>query len=276
MNPSRDDDSLNLALGGGVIAGSVTDFDGVPLVGVRVEAAASGGADLDQLPVLSDGDGRFQLAGLAEGRYDLRFSLGQVKARTLAVPTGTDQLRVSLARPQGILLRVKTLPDGPAPALIHVVLDRQTAVRSVREHVGRTLKTRLLLWSIRPGTYAVTVWGGPYLPVVVRHVEVREGQPAPEVEVVLAALGAAVEGQVVAGTPVTGVEALLGWRRLDAPGHWPRHEAAMTTDASGRFALRGLPTGRYLLSAYRPKAGFCDLELGVEEGRTATVRLELT
>lgn len=276
MNPSRDDDSLDLALGGGLIAGTVTDFEGVPLVGVRVEAAASGGADLDQLPVLSDGDGCFQLAGLAEGRYDLRFTLGQVKARTLAVPTGTDQLRVSLARPQGILLRVKTLPDGPAPALIHVVLERQTAVRPVREYLGRTLKTRLLLWSIRPGTYTVTVWGGPYLPVVVPHVEVREGQPAPEVEVVLAALGSAVEGQVVAGAPLSGVEALLGWRRLDAPGHWPRQEAAMTTDAAGRFALRGLPSGRYLLSAYRPKAGFCDLELDVAEGRTATVRLELT
>ena len=105
-----DPDELPPEVEGGSIAGSVTDFDGVPLVGVRVEAAVSGGADLDLLPVLTDGDGQFALSGLAEGRYDLRFVLGQVRARTLAVPTGTDQLRISLARPQGILLKIKTPP----------------------------------------------------------------------------------------------------------------------------------------------------------------------
>lgn len=275
MSLSRDDDSLDEALGGGRIAGVVTDFEGVPLAGVRVEAAATGGADLDLLPTLSDGDGRFALQGLAEGRYDLRFTLGQVKARTVAVPTGTDQLRVSLARPQGILLRVKTRGGAPLPAMLHVVLDRQTSVRGVREHVGRTLRSRLLLWSIRPGTYTVTVWGGSYLPVVASGVVVEEGRPAPEVEVLLAAEGGVVEGVVLCGSPPAGAEALLAWRRLDAPGPWPRHESTLTTDASGRFVVRGLPTGRYLLSAHRPGAGFCDLELNVEEGRTSTVRLAL-
>ena len=97
---------------GASIAGRVTDFQGEPLVGVRVEAADSGGADLDLLPVLSDGNGHFEVDGLAEGtRYDLRFRIGTVKARTLAVPVGTDQLLVKLARPQGILLVVKTAGD---------------------------------------------------------------------------------------------------------------------------------------------------------------------
>lgn len=271
-----DPDALPPAIEGASIAGTVTDFDGVPLVGVRVEAAVSGGADLDLLPVLSDGDGRFVLAGLADGRYDLRFVLGQVRARTLAVPTGTDQLRVSLARPQGILLKIKTPPDAPSPSMFHVVLDRRTSVRGVREHVGRTLRPRLLLWSIRPGTYTVTVWGGPFLPVVADGIVVEEGKPAPEVEVLLAAPGATIEGQVLAGRPPEGVAGLIAWRRLDAPGHWPRHLANLSTDRAGRFAVRGLPAGRYLLSAHRPGAGFSDLELEVGEGRTLNVRLELT
>lgn len=273
---SRADDSPDLAPQGGSISGTVTDFDGVPLAGVRVEAAVSAGADLDLLPVLTDGDGRFALSGLAEGRYDLRFVLGLVKARVVAVPTGTDQLRLQLARPQGILLKIKTPPGGAAPAVTHVVLERETPVRGVREHVGRTLKNRMLLWSIRPGTHTITVWGGPYLPVVVRGVLVQEGQPAPEVEVLLAAEGGSVEGQVLAGSPAVGVEALLAWRRLDAPGPWPRHTCALTTDLQGRFVVRGLPTGRYLFSAHRPPASFCDLEVDVEEGRAASVRLPLT
>jgi hypothetical protein len=272
----QQDDELPPAVEGASISGTVTDFDGLPLVGVRVEAAASGGADLDLLPVLTDGDGRFALSGLAEGRYDLRFVLGQVRARTLAVPTGTDQLRVSLARPQGILLKIKTPGNLAVPAVYHVVLDRHTPVRYVREHIGRTLRPRLLLWSIRPGTYTVTVWGGPFLPVVADGVVVAEGQPAPEVEVLLATVGGAVEGQVFAGRPAAGAEALVTWRRLDASGHWPRTLASATTDADGRFAVRGLPTGRYLLCAHRDRAGFCDAEVAVEEGRTATIRLELT
>lgn len=273
---SRDDDAADLALQGGVIAGTVADFDGVPLVGVRVEAALSGGADLDLLPVLSDGDGAFALSGLAEGRYDLRFTLGQVRARVLAVPTGTDQLRVQLARPQGLLLRVKTPPEAPPPALLHVVLERETPARLVREHVGRTLRSRLLLWSIRPGAYTVTVWGGPYLPVAARGVRVEEGQPAPEVEVLLAALGGSVEGQVLAGEPPQGVQSLVGWRRLDAPGPWPRHLCSLPTDAAGRFAVRGLPAGRYLLTAHRPPRALGHLEVEVAEERVASVRLHLT
>ena len=60
---------------GASIAGTVNDFQGVPLVGVRVEVAESGGADLDLLPVLTDGTGGFRVTGLAEvTRYDLRFS----------------------------------------------------------------------------------------------------------------------------------------------------------------------------------------------------------
>ena len=62
---AADDDAKPPAVEGGTISGAVTDFEAVPLVGVRVEVATSGGADLDLLPVLTDGDGRFTLTGLA-------------------------------------------------------------------------------------------------------------------------------------------------------------------------------------------------------------------
>lgn len=258
---------------GGRISGVVTDFEHVPLVGVRVEAASTAGGDMDLLPSLTDGDGAFSLEGLGEGRYDLRFTLGKVRARTLAVPVGTDQLRVSLARPQGILVVIKT-GAGQAPAdLYHIVLERKSKQGFVREWFGRVLKPRLLLWSIRPGQYRVRVWGGPYLPVVVHDVDVAEEEPAPEVEVLLSARGSTVDGQVVSADGP--VDALVAWRRLDAEGHHPRSEACVRSDPKGRFLVRGLPEGRYLFAAYAEgqPIGEAITDLGAEQ--TATVRVDL-
>lgn len=269
-----DDLALPPTVEGEGIAGVVTDFDNVPLVGVRVEAAATGGADLDLLPVMTDGEGRFRVEGLAPGRYDLRFLLGRVKARTLAVPVGTDQLRVRLARPQGILLVTRTEAGAESPDLVRFVLERDTPVKRVREHFGRTLKRRLLLWSIRPGTYTLTAWGGPYLPVVVHGIEVIEKEPAPEVEVVFGAIGGTVDGQITtaAGEPCAGH---VSWRRLDQPGHMPRHLTTQATDAKGRFLLRGFPSGRYLFTAWDGQDAISDFEADVEEEKTLTARIAL-
>ncbi len=270
-----DDLDLPPAVEGATITGHVADAQGEPLVGVRVEAAASGGADLDLLPVLTDGRGAFAVEGLAPGgRYDLRFALGTVKARVLAVPTGTDQLRVKLARPQGILLVVKTDPGLPPPPMRYVVLDRDGPSGPVREYVGRTLRSRLLLWRIRPGTYTVTVWGGSYLPVQAHGVTVMEGRPAPEVEVALGPLGGTIGGEV---TDATGhaCSALLSWRRVDRPGHAPRHMTTLRSTPHGDFLVRGLPTGRYRISGWSEQHGIGDVEVDVIEEQSASVTLML-
>ena len=258
---------------GGQIGGVVTDFSGVPLVGVRVEAALTGGAELDLLPVITNNEGAFVLEGLAEGRYDLRFVLGRVKARLLAVPTGTDQLRVKLARPQGLLLVTKTEPGLSVPDLTYFTLDRETPQGLVREHTGRTLKRRVLLWSIRPGRYTVTAWGGPYLPVCADGVEVKEGEPAPEVQIVFTAEGGIADGQVFTSSGER-QKAHVAWRRLDEPGHAPRHITNTETDAEGRFLIRGLAQGAYRFSAYSPDCGIVDVEASVTEDASLSLRLQ--
>ncbi len=261
---------------GDAIAGRVTDFQGVPMVGVRVEAAETGGADLDLLPVLTDGHGAFQVEGLApDSRYDLRFALGTVKARALAVPTGTDQLAVKLARPQGILLVVKVEPGQAPPPVFHVALHRATPKGQIREYFGRTLRPRLLLWSIRPGRYTVTVWGGSYLPVQAFGVDVVENQPAPEVEILLGPLGATVGGDVVDATGHA-CEALVAWRRLDAPGHVPRHMTTVPSTPHGEFVLRGLPAGRYRVSAFSETHGVGDVDVEVVDEQSTAVTLSLS
>ena len=271
-----DDLDLPPAIEGDAIAGRVTDPQGVPLTGVRVEAAESGGADLDLLPVLTDGDGRFVVEGLnPEVRYDLRFSLGTVKARVLAVPTGTDQLQARLARPQGILLVIKTEPGQPPPALYGVSLKREAQGRRVPAWQGRMLDPRMLLWSIRPGRYTVTVWGGPYLPVEAHGVEVVDGRPAPEVEVVLGPRGGSVLGHVRAARDDAGAasDALVSWRRLDGSGHAPFALRTVAADDDGAFALRGLPEGRYAVVAWSPTCGIVRSEVDVRE--EDDVRLDL-
>lgn len=260
---------------GAVIAGTVTDFSGFPLVGVRVEAATSGGADLDLLPVMTDGQGGFELHGLAEGRYDLRFELGRVKARVLGVPSGKQDLPVRLARPQGVLLVVKTVDGEPLPSLLHVLLEREAKGARIREYMGRHFESRLLLWSIRPGTYHVTVWGGHYVPVTAHTVEVREGVGAPEVELLLTERGATVTGAVLDGTGQPLAGSLVGWRRLDGPILHPRHLATATTGGDGRFLVPGLPAGRYRLSAGPADGPFADLEVDVDGDGTFDVELRL-
>jgi hypothetical protein len=152
--------------------------------------------------------------------------------------------------------------------MVHVVLDREGPAGLVREFIGRTLRGRMLLWSVRPGRYVLTVWGGPYLPVVARGVEVVEGRPAPEVQVLLGAEGGSVAGRCASrGRPV---EALVGWRRLDAPGPWPRTESSVPADADGRYVLRGLPAGRYLVYAGTESGAVAEITLDVAEGATTT------
>jgi len=263
-----DDLDLPPVIEGEAIAGRVTDFQGVPMTGVRVEAAESGGADLDLLPVLTDGDGGFRVEGLAEGRrYDLRFALGTVKARVLAVPTGTDQLQAKLARPQGILLVVKTESGLTPPAMVSVVLEREASGRMIREWHGKTLRTRMLLWSIRPGRYTVKVWGGPYLPIEAHGVEVKAGEPAPEVEVVLGPEGGTVRG-VVQGPAGAAPEALVSWRRVDGHGYAPLHMRTVAADGDAAFVLRGLPEGRYRIAAWSKAAGIGETEVDVVEGQS--------
>lgn len=271
-----DADALPPAVVGGCIAGTVTDFSGHPLVGVRVEAAASGGGDLDLLPVMTDGHGGFRLEGLEEGAsYDLRFEVGRVRARTLNVPVGTEGLAVELARPQGLLLVVKTEADDPPPDVLHVRLERDGKHGPIREYEGRHLTLRMLLWSIRPGTYTLTVWGGGYVPVQAHGVEVREGRPAPEVELILSVRGSVIQGRVLrtAGVPVP--EAMVAWRPLGGPLLRSRRECTTDADDRGAFRLTGLPAGRYLVSAGPLTGPFADAEVEVGDESTAEVELTL-
>lgn len=237
------------AVEGGAIAGRAADFEGLPLVGVRVEAAASGDeGSLDALPVLTDGEGRFCLEGLVAPAYDLRFQMGTVKARVLCVPAGTTDLAVRLARPQGLVVDARVRPGEAPPDVLHLVLERQGQAGWVREHVGRSLRKRLLLWNLRPGTYRLLVWGPPWLPVRAEGLEVTADAEAPDVVLDLAAPGARLGGRLL-GPDGEGASGWITWRRTDAVDPLPAPLRSIAVSDRGTWRIDGLEPGSYTLSA---------------------------
>ncbi len=234
---------------GGVIAGRAEDFEGLPLVGVRVEAAASGDErSLDALPVMTDGEGAFRLEGLVAPRYDLRFAMGTVKARVLDVPVGRLDLTVRLARPQGFVVDARVRVGESPPDVLHLVLERHGREGFVREHVGRSLRKRLLLWNLRPGTYRLLAWGPPYRPVVVDAIDVRDGEPAREVVLDLAARGSRIEGRLL-GPDDRPTGGWLTWREEAEGDPLPPPLRSLAVDDDGTWRIDGLPPARYVVSA---------------------------
>jgi hypothetical protein len=254
------------------IEGVVTDLDGAPLYGVLVEAATPGGAT----PAASestDRTGRFRIAGLGPGRYDLRFELDRVTARAVAIPAGTDQVRVRLGRPRGLVLR-GTVPQGAEePAAWRYVVERETPAGLVREQAGRSVRSRVPLGGLAPGRYTITVAGGSFAPARVDGVEVVDGAEVREVVVALSAPGGTIEGRVLRGS--AGTSALVAWRRLEPRDPWPRTDETFTCGEDGRFVARGLAPGRYLVSAGRESGPVVDVQVQVIAGATAPVELRL-
>ena len=247
--PDGGPDDLPPAIEGGVIAGRALDFEGLPLVGVRVEAAASGDeGSLDALPVLSDGEGRFRLEGLVATSYDVRLAMGTVKARVLGVAVGTADLAVRLARPQGLVVDARVRPGALPPDVLHLVLERQGKEGWVREHVGRSLRKRLLLWNLRPGTYRLLAWAPPWQAVRAEGLPVREGAPAPDVVLDLAGAGARLSGTLcdAQGRPCAG---WLTWRREDGPEDLPAPLRSVAVPEQGAWRITGLTPGRYRIAA---------------------------
>ncbi|MGE0193117.1 MAG: carboxypeptidase-like regulatory domain-containing protein [Planctomycetota bacterium] len=234
---------------GGVIAGRAQDFEGLPLVGVRVEAAASGDeSSLDALPVLTDGEGAFRLEGLVAHAYDLRFAMGTVKARVLGVPIGKEDLAVRLARPQGFVVDARVRPGDTPPEVLHLQLERRGKDGWVREHVGRSLRKRLLLWNLRPGTYRLFAWAPPWRPVLVEGIDVKDLEAARDVVLDLAARGERLAGTLLGpdGQPASGE---LTWRRDDGGVDLPLPFRSVSVGDDGRWRVEGLMPGRYVVSA---------------------------
>jgi protocatechuate 3,4-dioxygenase beta subunit len=229
----------------GEIRGVILDATGQPLVGALVEAQAEDAAPTAGAgpPQLTDGAGRFTLAGLAGEAYTITaYPLGGGEVRREHVKRGAAQV---LTLAPGARVRGSVLaPGGGAPDSFTIeVIDGRAGSRRAETFIatggawgfdGLAAGSHEVRVRAREGTGARTL-------------KLAAGETQDELRISL--VGAAtMRGRVVdlAGTPVPGLEVGLS----SAKGVvW---DMRALTDAAGRFELTRVSTGPVFVTVGPP------------------------
>ena len=283
------------------LSGKVTDPEGRPLPGATVELQM--GAWSKQTAT-ADPKGRYSFPALAPGGYVIK---------AVGPPPNTPYIRLYSWRPGGV--RSASLSDGQSRTedfqlprgtrLVGRVLDAngkplagvavscrldvatEVGKRSVYQTPGQwyrgedttDAKGRYSLGGLTRETYVVEVKppeGSDLAPAALHDVNALEGGGVVKLQDIRLYKGGVLLGTVVGadGKPVEGATASL---RVGMG----RHGTVLnpTTDARGRFELRGLPTGGYDITV-RPPAGSASCEkvferVAVVGGLSVARRFEL-
>ena len=252
------------------IAGRVVDaLTGAAVGGARVVVRGA------EARAVSDAGGRYSIGGLPAGSYE-------VTADTAThVPWSRSGVRVAAGQTTaldvplraGATLTGRVVDEAGAPvegARLTLASGDPLSFRSLRRQFGpdRSWRTgrdgRFTKTRLETGPpYALHVRHDEYEPRLVGGITLVPGRTAPPVQVVLRR-GPALAGIVrdEAGHPVSGVEVALGLARgalarrggsltqmtlMAGPDAFPRRE----TGPDGRFEIRGLAAGSYVLTATR-------------------------
>ena len=274
------------------ISGVVVDDTGEPIEGAQVMATVDrrNGFDPAQLgrgssTAISDAGGRFRVTGLPDGDYTLHASRSAVRfgggrgrrggGDGVAAHTGDDKVKIVLLAEGGVTAKV-AFTDGSAPALV------AASVGPVQQSFVGGVVT---LDGIPPGDYRLTV-SGPGFDAHEQDVTVPAGK-AVDLGTILVASGRKIAGVVVSNNqPVVGATVYAGTQVIgggatnEAPGQQQLGGQAGTktdtTDASGSFALAGLPDGNLTVIADLPGVGRSKARMVTEDEQDQTaLQLEL-
>lgn len=202
---------------------------------------AGGGFSGSLPPVLTDGEGRFELTGLRHGKYDLvgEGLKGTARGFLPGVETGSDvELKLqSLARIEG-----KVVFGGNPVKEFRVEMSG----KSIRSKTVHDDEGKFTLFRVDPGRHELDVSSDVGSASV--EVEVSPGKPT-QVTVELERL-ISVRGRVVKedGTPLVGAIVTSSPRHEDGSVEIRimADDTTPTTDANGHFEI-GLRPGRYML-----------------------------
>ncbi|MEM7160494.1 MAG: carboxypeptidase regulatory-like domain-containing protein [Myxococcota bacterium] len=258
----RDRDDLNLVVDAhdGVIRGVVSTADGAPVPDVWVHAALlpemaglgpepppegegpsqhsemrmivadDGGADNGRPPVLTDEDGRFEVTGLRDARYELAAESSGGRERVTAIARPGQDVALALAELGRVEGQV-TLDGQPLKSYAVRVEGPTARGKQVRDSAGHFELERL-----DPGTYQLVVTA----PDGSGRAEVTVGAGESVTKDVVLEHKLTVRGRIVdeAGQPVPGAmilvgEGAAGQVSIEQTGD----EAPLVTDEDGRFEL---------------------------------------
>ncbi len=239
----------------GTIAGIVVDDAGAPVPEVSVNAFPDimGGASTDSLALadmssaITDGAGKFVVAGLPEGQYKLWATRGRAAGQEWgqhgqSAKTGDTAVRLTLPA-TGQLIGKLVIEGGDAPKLARVHVGYQAPV-SV-ENGAFTIK------ELTPGKYHVTFRGPEFAELAQPNVEILPGKTT-DLGTIKVMRGRRLTGKVVdhKGSPVASAKIKLAEMLFSAGTTSDQTETweeiagvrATVTDQAGEFSLIGVPT----------------------------------
>jgi hypothetical protein len=235
---------------GGRIDGRVWAVDGEPCPGALVFAFLDG---MERDTARSDDEGRFELRGLPEGRYDLfarseEYS-GLSRRKEIVVVRGAVMPGVDLQLEPAAQLEGTVRIDGRPAAGVRV------EVRGLEGDVRRGARTEadgsFVVGDLYPGTYEVRIASrGAARSAEPFEQEFRVQHPGERLRLdVDLSVGASIEGGVIApsGYRMGGVGVFL----VDGEGEG-QGESGMRqteTDEAGAYRFEGVPAGTYEIYA---------------------------
>ena len=233
------------------IRGRVRDGAGRPVAGAQAEAHARAqvtGVWRD-LEATADAEGLFVLDGVQQGaRYELLVrapGFGSVTRRV----AGGESVEIVLA-PGGRLTGTVVDSSGRPVPDFEVTANPESSGDWTSDTVHDAEDGRFTLEDLAPGTYAVEVSARDHATAAVSGVKLVAGQ-ARDVGRIRLERGGTVRGEVkdASGRPVAGAR-LSAHQRSDL---YRTRTDDPTTDAGGRFEIRGLAAGTAELHARHPR-----------------------
>lgn len=262
LEPRMEPPVLELSLGSGVrVRGTVRDERGRPIAGAEVVVQlGSSPYTADWKRVKTGADGAYMLGPLASGRHRLhvyaeRFVATGPQERDVDGATPVDFVLKDAAVVEGRVVDAEGRPVGKARLLLKQQDDGEDFPNDYEPE--DEYSPRMLGSSKEDGTFVLNAPSAGSWFLRGFHddlVTVGLRVSAPQTGVVLVlGVGTEVAGEVVdeQGAPVRDAEVSLALRNRE---NRPSLDKAATTDARGRFILRGVSEGAYYAIASRMTA----------------------
>ena len=285
QTPQRDNRPRTASIGGRVTIAGKSAANAVIIVIETDLKPGAGESDLRipfQAKTRTDGDGRYLVGGLAEGRYSVSALLkafvvadsssNHRLTRTVSLDEGEARGEIDFALIRGGVITGKVVDDEGAPLVARYVqlyiVDGQGRKQPYEDLIYETAVTDdrgvYRIYGLPPGRYVVSAggegWGGgpkfrlTYHPDTTdekqaRVIEIKEGSEVTDVDIRLGSARKTYEaaGRVVdkeTGKPVPRIHVSCS-SKPDKDKYNSDYVTTTLADGQGAFKCSGLPPGRY-------------------------------